>query len=200
MEIKEKFSSCAEEQNLSEFDDPDFQLVRDYINGVESAFAKLVNLHKDKVRNLVYITLGEVDYVDDISQDVFISVFNKIKEFRFESKFTTWLYRITVNKCKDYLRKKKVRSIFTPISETHYEIAGKFSQENQDIKTIVRKAIDRLPDKLKIPLLLRDIEGLSYKEISDKLECEVGTIKSRIFRARESLKIILEPFQKELNY
>jgi len=200
MELNENLSSLNEEQNITEFADPDFKLIREYINGNENAFAKLVSQHKDKVRNLVYLTLGDADYVDDISQDVFISVFNKIKEFRFESKFTTWLYRITVNKCKDYLRKKKVRSIFTPISESHYEIGAKFNQENQDIPTLVRKAIDRLPDKLKIPLLLRDIEGLSYKEIAVQLECEVGTIKSRIFRARENLKIILEPFQKELNY
>lgn len=189
-----------EEVQKSDFDDPDFKLIRDYIDGVDSAFASLINLHKDKVRNLIFLTLGDADNVDDISQDVFISVYHKIKEFRFESKFTTWLYRITVNKCKDHLRKKKVRSIFTPISETHYEIGTKFNQENQDIPTLVRKAIDRLPDKLKVPLLLRDIEGLSYKEISDKLDCEVGTIKSRIFRARETLKILLEPFQKDFNY
>jgi RNA polymerase sigma-70 factor (ECF subfamily) len=200
MELNENLPSLNEEQNFTDSDDPDFKLIREYINGNENAFAKLVNQHKDKVRNLVYLTLGDADNVDDISQDVFISVFNKIKEFRFESKFTTWMYRITVNKCKDYLRKKKVRSIFTPISESHYEIGSKFNQENQDIPRLVRKAIDRLPDKLKVPLLLRDIEGLSYKEIADQLECEVGTIKSRIFRARENLKIILEPFQRELNY
>lgn len=183
-----------------DFNDPDFKLIRDYIDGVDSAFSDLINLHKDKVRNLIFLTLGDAENVDDISQEVFISVYHKIKEFRFESKFTTWLYRITVNKCKDFLRKKKVRSIFTSISETHYEIGTKFNQENQDIPTLVRKAIDRLPEKLKVPLLLRDIEGLSYKEIADKLECEVGTIKSRIFRAREALKILLEPYQKDFNY
>ena len=97
MELNENLSSLNEEQNITEFADPDFKLIREYINGNENAFAKLVSQHKDKVRNLVYLTLGDADYVDDISQDVFISVFNKIKEFRFESKFTTWLYRITVN-------------------------------------------------------------------------------------------------------
>ena len=68
-----------------------------------------------------------------------------------------------------------------------------------DIPGLVRKAINKLPDKLKIPLVLRDIEGFSYKEIADQLECEVGTVKSRIFRARENLKFILEPYQKEMN-
>ncbi|MCF8392345.1 MAG: sigma-70 family RNA polymerase sigma factor [Melioribacteraceae bacterium] len=179
-------------------DDEDFLLVQSFIHGDESAFTKLVGRHKEKVRNLVFLTLGDTEFVDDISQDVFISIFHNVKNFRFDSKFTTWLYRITVNKCRDYLRKKRVRSIFVPLKDTDDEPAGSMRTENMDIPRMVRKAIDKLPDKLKIPLILRDIDGLSYKEIADKLECEVGTVKSRIFRARESLKFILEPYQKEL--
>ena len=177
--------------------DEDFVLIQAFIDGKENAFTSLVQKHKDKVRNLVYLTLGDVDYIDDISQDVFISVFNNINEFRFESKFTTWLYRITINKCKDYIRKRKVRNIFVPIDD---EPKGGFSlhPENIDIPNLVRKSIEKLPDNLKVPLILRDIKGFSYKEIADQLKCEVGTIKSRIFRARETLKIILEPFQKDL--
>lgn len=178
--------------------DEDFILIRTFISGNESTFKTLVMKHKEKVRNLVYLTLGDAEFVDDISQDVFISVYHKLKEFRFESKFTTWLYRITVNKCRDYLRKKRVRSIFVPIkdSDTDYG-TGPFS-ENIDIPNLVRTAIDRLPEKLRVPLVLRDIDGLSYKEIADQLGTEVGTIKSRIFRARETLKVFLEPYQKEL--
>jgi RNA polymerase sigma-70 factor, ECF subfamily len=178
--------------------DADFVLIHSFIEGNESTFRTLVIKHKEKVRNLVFITLGDAEFVDDISQDVFISVYHKLREFRFESKFTTWLYRITVNKCRDYLRKKRVRSIFVPIKETDTDYGtGPFS-ENVDIPQLVRSAIDRLPEKLKIPLVMRDIDGLSYKEIADKLGTEVGTIKSRIFRARENLKVILEPYQKEL--
>ncbi|MBU1097220.1 MAG: RNA polymerase subunit sigma-70 [Ignavibacteriae bacterium HGW-Ignavibacteriae-2] len=179
--------------------DRDFVLINEYIDGDDSAFEKLINLHKDKVRNLVYLTLGDSEFVDDISQDVFISVFHKVKEFRFESKFTTWLYRITVNKCRDYLRKKRVRSIFTPIKDSHNELGVKAHSENLDIPQLVRAGIQKLPEKLKVPLILRDIDGLSYKEIADQLECEVGTVKSRIFRARESLKLILEPYHRELS-
>lgn len=185
-------------QDKSGIEDSDFVLIRAYIDGDEGAFAKLVNLHKDKVRNLVFLTLGDAEFVDDISQDVFISVYHKLKEFRFESKFTTWLYRITVNKCRDYLRKKRVRSIFTPIKDSHHELSFRTHPENIDIPQLVRKGIEKLPEKLKVPLILRDIDGLSYKEIADKLECEVGTVKSRIFRARESLRFILEPYHKEL--
>lgn len=185
--------------NVSESDVEDFALIKDFNSGNEASYSRLVSKHKDKVRNLVFLTLGDADYVDDISQDVFISIFHKLNDFRFESKFTTWLYRITVNKCRDYLRKKKVRSIFVPIKDSEHELTTRINPENMDIPQLVRKGIEKLPDKLRIPLILRDIDGFSYKEIADQLECEVGTVKSRIFRARESLKIILEPYQRELN-
>ncbi|MBX3008695.1 MAG: sigma-70 family RNA polymerase sigma factor [Melioribacteraceae bacterium] len=176
----------------------DFALIRTFVEGDESTFRILVIKHKEKVRNLVFLTLGDTEFIDDISQDVFISVYHKLGEFRFESKFTTWLYRITVNKCRDYLRKKRVRSIFVPIKETDTDYGtGPFS-ENVDIPNLVRTAIEKIPERLRVPLVMRDIEGLSYKEIADSLGTEVGTIKSRIFRARETLKIILSPYQKEL--
>lgn len=178
----------------------DFDLIKSFIDGDESTFRTLVIKHRDKVRNLIFITLGDTEGIDDISQDVFISVYHKLREFRFESKFTTWLYRITINKCRDYLRKKKVRSIFVPLSDSDREYSSGTFSENIDIPQLVRKAIDKLPEKLKIPLILRDIDGLSYKEIADQLGTDVGVIKSRIFRARESLRIILEPFQKELRF
>ena len=178
--------------------DEDFMLIKAFIKGNDTTFRTLVLKHKDKVRNLIFLTLGDAEFVDDISQDVFISVYHKLKEFRFESKFTTWLYRITVNKCRDYLRKKRVRSIFVPIKDSDTEYGtGPFS-ENVDIPNLVRSAIEKLPEKLRTPLVMRDIDGFSYKEIADQMGTEVGTIKSRIFRARESLKLILEPYQKEL--
>ena len=190
--------SNKEKNTNEQKQDDDFILIKYFQEGDENVFSTIVQKHKDKVRNLVFLTLGDTDDVDDISQDVFINVYKKLNEFRFESKFTTWLYRITVNKCRDYLRKKKVRSIFVPIKASEYELKVHSRTDNVDIPNLVRKAIDRLPEKLKIPLLLRDIDGFSYQEIAEKLDCEVGTIKSRLFRARESLKIILEPYQKEL--
>jgi len=186
-------------QDPSDSEDQDFILIREYIDGNDAAFEKLMMLHKDKVRNLVFLTLGDSEFIDDIIQDVFISVYHKIKEFRFESKFTTWLYRITVNKCRDYLRKKRVRSIFIPIKDSHENIQATSTRTDIDIPQLVRKSIERLPEKLRVPLILRDMDGFSYSEIADQLDCEVGTVKSRIFRARESLKALLEPYQKEMN-
>jgi len=177
--------------------DDDFSLIKRFNDGEKEIFRILVNRHKEKVRNIIFITLSEIDAIDDIAQEVFITVFKNLKKFRYESQFTTWLYRITINKCKDYLRKKKVRRIFSPVDED-YDFSSTEIDENNDVRVIVRTAIDKLPDKLRIPMILRDLEGLSYQEISETLELDLGTVKSRIFRARESLRKNLEPMKKEL--
>jgi RNA polymerase sigma-70 factor (ECF subfamily) len=136
--------------------------------------------------------------VDDIAQDVFITVYRNLRYFRFESQFTTWLYRITVNRCKDYLRRMNVRKIFSPLDESFEVSEYSTPVENNDISKIVMDAIAKLPEKLRMPLILKDIEGFSYQEISETLNCEMGTVKSRIFRGREKLKEILQPLEKEL--
>jgi len=176
--------------------DDDFSLIKQFIDGDESVFSELLKRHKEKVRNIIYITLSNTDGVDDIAQEVFITVYRHLKSFRFESQFTTWLYRIIINKCKDHLRKKNIRSIFLPLKDE--EPVFDSINEDTDIKHIVRNAIETLPDKLRIPLVLKDLEGFSYQEIADTMECEIGTVKSRIFRAREALKKILKPLEKEL--
>ncbi|MCS7053368.1 MAG: sigma-70 family RNA polymerase sigma factor [Ignavibacterium sp.] len=177
--------------------DDDFSLIKRINQGEKELFRVLMNRHKEKVRNIIYMTLSEIDAIDDIAQEVFITVFKNLKNFRYESQFTTWLYRITINKCKDYLRKKKVRKIFSSVDED-YDFTSTEIDENKDIRLIVRKAIDKLPEKLRIPMILRDIEGFSYQEISETLELDLGTVKSRIFRAREALRLKLEPIKKEL--
>lgn len=176
--------------------DDDFSLIKRFIDGEESVFGELLKRHKEKVRNIIYLTLSNADGVDDIAQEVFITVYRHLKNFRFESQFTTWLYRITINKCKDHLRKKNIRSIFLPLKDE--EPVFESINEDTDIKYIVRNAIATLPDKLRIPLVLKDLEGFSYQEIADSMECEIGTVKSRIFRAREALKKTLRPLEKEL--
>ena len=178
--------------------DDDYSIIRQFIDGDKSAFQILVKRHKEKVRNIIYITMNNSALVDDIAQDVFITVFRNLKHFRFESQFTTWLYRITVNKCKDYLRRINVRKIFSPIEDGYDVSEYSTPVENNDISKIVMDAISKLPVKLRMPLILKDIEGFSYQEISETLKCEMGTVKSRIFRGREKLKEILQPLEKEL--
>jgi len=178
--------------------DDDYSIIRQFVDGDKSAFQILVKRHKEKVRNIIFITMNNSALVDDIAQDVFITVFRNLKHFRFESQFTTWLYRITVNRCKDYLRKMNVRKIFSPIEEGSEVSEYSSPVENNDISRIVMNAISKLPVKLRMPLILKDIEGFSYQEISETLKCEMGTVKSRIFRGREKLKEILQPLEKEL--
>ena len=178
--------------------DDDFSLINRFIDGDESSFTILVQRHREKVRNIIYLSLSSSDSADDVAQDVFITVYKNLKNFRFESQFTTWLYRITINKCKDHLRKMKIRNIFSPLKDSEEELGYMPDHENSDIAKIVQDAIQMLPEKLRIPLLLKDIEGLSYQEIAESVQCELGTVKSRIFRAREGLRNILKPYEQEL--
>lgn len=196
MSFKRKQKKLEKPQILSL--DDDFSLIQSFIEGDESVFKNLMQRHKEKVRNIIFLTLGSTDAVDDIAQEVFITVYKNLKKFRFQSQFTTWLYKITINKCRDYLRKIKIRKIFIPIKDAGNNLKYNESLEEKNTSEIVRNAIKELPEKLRIPLLLKDIEGLSYQEISETVECEIGTVKSRIFRAREGLKNILKPYEQDL--
>jgi RNA polymerase sigma-70 factor (ECF subfamily) len=197
MDFKRKKKVLNSSPKILEIND-DFSLIKRFIEGDETTFRTLVDRHKERVRNIIYLTINYGDSVDDIAQEVFITVYKNLKYFRFESQFTTWLYRITVNKCKDHLRKMKIRSIFIPSKEIEEEKGYNQIDENLDVPDIVRKAISKLPEKLRVPLLLKDIEGFSYQEIADTVQCEIGTVKSRIFRAREGLRNILKPYEGEL--
>jgi RNA polymerase sigma-70 factor (ECF subfamily) len=195
--ISKEEEKDLQQPQIASFDD-DYSIIRRFLEGDNAAFQILVRRHKEKVRNIIYITMNNSALVDDIAQDVFITVYRNLKHFRFESQFTTWLYRITVNRCKDYLRKMNVRKIFFPV-EDGIEVSDYSTPvENNDISKIVMDAISKLPIKLRMPLIMKDIEGFSYQEISESLNCEMGTVKSRIFRGREKLKEILQPFEKEL--
>jgi len=196
--VKEDKEKDLQQPQLVSIDIDDDQLIKQFIAGDDYAFQVLVKRHKEKVRNIIYLTMNNSALVDDIAQEVFITVYRNLKQFRFESQFTTWLYRITVNRCKDYLRKMNVRRIFSPLEEGSE--VGEFDSpvENNDVSRIVMDAISKLPSKLRLPLVLKDIEGFSYQEISESLNCEMGTVKSRIFRGRERLKEILQPLEKEL--
>jgi RNA polymerase sigma-70 factor, ECF subfamily len=177
--------------------DDDFSIIKKFNEGDESVFKLILERHKEKVRNLIYLTLGNTDFVDDIAQEVFITVYRNLNNFRYESQFTTWLYRITVNKCRDHVRHSKIRNIFTPLKEDQ-ELSYNTKYESKNTAEIVHKAIAALPEKLRLPLLMKDIQGMSYQEIAEAMKCEIGTVKSRIFRAREGLKEKLKPYEQEL--
>ena len=189
----------------------DLALIEQFKSGNENAFKLLVNKHKEKIRNLIWLTLGNSNHTDDLAQEVFLKVYYHVKDFRGDAQFTTWLYRTTTNFCRDELRKKRLRKMFVFFDESSngsqpYRIEeipqGKLQGENHteknNIQEIVRQGLAKLPDKLSVPLILKDIEGFSYQEIAKVEHCGLGTVKSRIFRAREALRDILKPLKNEL--
>jgi RNA polymerase sigma-70 factor (ECF subfamily) len=183
--------------------DPDAAFVRAVQGGDIAAFDHLVIKHKDKLFNIVYWLLGDYQETNDCAQEIFIKVFKSIRKFRFQSSFSTWLYRIAINTCKNRRKssafrwKKRTVSLENPENPNQdnrsYEIRnGCPSPENRLEKKerimLIRKAINALPQEQNRVIVLRDIQGLSYQKIADITGLNLGTIKSRLARARLELK------------
>lgn len=177
----------------------DDTLIALFQNGEKAVFRYLVERYQERVRNLIFSIFNDSQLVDDLSQEVFVKVYEALPNFRFQSSFYTWLYRITVNKSRDEIRKKKVKKIFAFgmfDNDDYYSSnpALQVSFEPDDTRELIDKALQKLPEKYKMPVILKDIDGLSYEEIADVLDCEVGTVKSRLSRGRMMLKDLLKPY------
>jgi len=185
----------------------DEALVGAFQSGNKLAFNDLVLRHKDHIFSLCYRFLGDYQEAEDCTQDAFIKVYRSLKRFRFESSFYTWLYRIAVNTCKNRLKSVRYRKIRKSISlnnpETSYENHRSIQIEDEEKSPmaelekkermrLIQKAIDSLSTEQKSVLILRDIEGLSYEEIVSITGCRLGTLKSRLARARHGLRERLE--------
>lgn len=177
------------------------ELVRLSQEGNEEAFASLVKKYKIKIFNLAWSLTRDRETADDMAQEVFIKAYFALSRFQFKSEFGTWLYRITVNHVKDYLRKmgrmnkmliesKKESLLFLEDNTVRKE--NKYAEEQK--RKIVHQAIQTLPEKYHVILLLRDIQGLPYGEISKILKISPGTVDSRLHRARKILREKLVPF------
>lgn len=179
----------------------DEQLITLYQHGDASVFEVLVLRHQERIRNFVYSILGSTRHIDDISQEIFLKVYEALSRFRFESTFTTWLYRITLNHCRDELRKQKIRRLFfhdSPDAEPHAHEADPLDHTARaHLRTIIHDALQKLPVHYRTVAVLRDIEEYSYQEIADVLQCDVGTVKSRLSRARGKLREMLTPVLQE---
>jgi len=178
----------------------DEALITMFQGGDRSTYRVLVDRHRERVRNVVFAIFRDTDIVDDMAQEVFIKAYEALPNFRFESSFYTWLYRITVNKARDEMRKRKVKRFFsldlmTEQKEHHPELQTP-APTDMGVADMVAQALDKLPEKFRLPVILKDIEGLSYDEIAEALECEVGTVKSRLSRARAMLRTILAPMME----
>jgi RNA polymerase sigma-70 factor (ECF subfamily) len=170
--------------------------------GEQGAFRVLLERYQERIRNLIYSIFHEQQVVDDLSQEVFIKAYEALPQFRFQSSFYTWLYRIAVNKSRDELRKRKVRrwfSLQTLLESGDKELGSKIvvEQHDNELQELLAAGLKTLPEKYRIAIILKDVDGLSYEEIAEVMECEIGTVKSRLSRARAMLRKVLEPLLKE---
>lgn len=170
--------------------------------GEHAAFRILVERYQERIRNLIYSIFHEPGVVDDLSQEVFIKAYEALHQFRFQSSFYTWLYRIAVNKSRDELRRRKVRrwfSLESMMESSDKELGAKIVADPHDneLQELLAAGLKSLPDKYRIAVTLKDVDGFSYEEIAEIMECEIGTVKSRLSRARAMLRKILGPLLKE---
>jgi RNA polymerase sigma-70 factor (ECF subfamily) len=182
----------------------DAELVKRVQAGDASAFDLLVQKYQHKVINLVGRFVSDHAECQDIAQDAFIKAYRAINSFRGDSQFYTWLYRIAANTAKNYLasraRKSPAYSVDVADAE-HFEGESGLKEyttpENllltKEIEETIFRAIENLPDDLKSAISLREIDGLSYEEIANVMDCPIGTVRSRIFRARDVIDKELRP-------
>ncbi|MBT8435042.1 MAG: RNA polymerase sigma factor RpoE [Gammaproteobacteria bacterium] len=182
----------------------DAELVKRVQAGDTGAFDILVQKYQHKVVNLVGRFVSDHAECQDIAQDSFIKAFRAIQNFRGDSQFYTWLYRIAANTAKNHLasRARKSPAYSVDVDDAqHFEGDSglkEFSNpENllltDEIKTTIFTAIENLPDDLKSAITLRELDGLSYEEIAEVMDCPIGTVRSRIFRARDAIDKELRP-------
>ena len=188
--------------------DPDAALVERVKQGDVRAFEMLVVKYQRRIERLIGRMVRDVDLVPDIAQETFIRAYRAIPQFRGESAFYTWLYRIAVNTAKKALMELKRDPLVTESARASRDEDDETSRvENElsdgetpdavlaskQIASAVNFAIEALSDDLRQAITLREIEGLTYEEIAELMNCPIGTVRSRIFRAREAIALRLRP-------
>jgi len=183
----------------------DQQLVERVQQGDKRAFDMLVLKYQHKVAGLVSRFIHDSAEVQDVTQEAFIKAYRALPNFRGDSQFYTWLYRIAVNTAKNHLVSRGRRPPGTDIDvedAVHFEgdsqLKDMQNPQNQlsseQLLEKVNQTIKKLPEDLRVALTLREYDGMSYEEIADVMDCPVGTVRSRIFRARETVELAIQPF------
>lgn len=182
----------------------DWQLVQRVQGGDKTAFDVLVLKYQHKIVKLVMRYVQDPSESLDVAQEAFIKAYKALPNFRGESAFYTWLYRIAINTAKNYLVSRKRRPLDYDVDlqdPTQYEMQARLSDVEtpeghalgEEVREVVAEAVEKLPEDLRMAIVLREIEGMSYEEIAQAMECPVGTVRSRIFRAREAIDSRLRP-------
>jgi RNA polymerase sigma-70 factor (ECF subfamily) len=182
----------------------DEDLVLRVQQGDRSAFDLLVIKYQHKIIQLVNRYVKDPSEAQDVAQEAFIKAYRALGNFRGDSAFYTWLYRIAINTAKNYLVSRSRRSSDYQVDvqdaeaiENAPQLQGMETPErlllNQEIIDTIKTAIDKLPEEMRTAIMLREFEGMSYEEIAVAMDCPVGTVRSRIFRAREAIDNKLNP-------
>ncbi len=182
----------------------DEDLVLRVQQGDKSAFDFLVIKYQHKIIQLVNRYVKDPSEAQDVAQEAFIKAYRALGNFRGDSAFYTWLYRIAINTAKNYLVSRSRRSSDYQVDiqdaealENAPQLQGMDTPErlllNQEIIDTIKTAIDKLPEEMRTAIMLREFEGMSYEEIAEAMDCPVGTVRSRIFRAREAIDNKLNP-------
>ena len=188
--------------------DTDQELVRRVQKGDRRAFDLLFLRYQHKINNLVARYVHAQDEVEDVVQEAFIKAYRALPRFRGESAFYTWLYRIAVNTSKNYLvsRARRPQGVELDAIEADVGEVAEALQDTEDpegalrrdqLEAVVNGAIGDLPEDLRAALTLREFDGLSYEQIAIVMECPVGTVRSRIFRAREAVDEQIRPLMDQ---
>lgn len=190
-----------------EANDSDAMLVERTVAGDQKAFELLVIKYQRRIQRLIGRMVRDVDLVEDIAQETFIRAYRALTQFRGDAQFYTWLYRIAVNTAKKALMDLKRNPTVSENSFKSGDDDETSPLENElissdtpdavlaskEIAEMVNAALESLPEELRQAITLREIEGLSYEEISDAMNCPIGTVRSRIFRAREAISEKVRP-------
>lgn len=180
-------------------DASDLSLVQRVQRGDKSAFDVLVRKYQHKVVKLVMRYMRDPADAEDVAQEAFIKAYRALPQFRGDSAFYTWLYRIAINTAKNAIVSRDRSPVEFDLdlqdAEGSYDMQARLADTEtpealaltDEIRTIVNRSIDSLPEDLRTAIVLRELEGLSYEEIAATMECPVGTVRSRIFRAREAI-------------
>ncbi|GMQ88047.1 MAG: RNA polymerase sigma factor RpoE [Gammaproteobacteria bacterium] len=188
----------------------DQELVERVQKGEKAAFDILVRKYEHKLANVISRYIRDPSEVLDVSQEAFIKAYRALPNFRGESAFYTWLYRIAINTAKNYLVAAGRRPPKDDIDAQEAEQfeAGSGLKEyatperlvlSNELAVTIQDAIDELPEELRVAIVLRELEGLSYEEIACAMECPIGTVRSRIFRARDAIEKRIRPLLGEVN-
>ena len=178
--------------------DTDRELVRRVQSGDPHAFDLLFLRHRHKIHGLVRRFVRREGEIDDVVQDTFIKAYRALPRFRLDSAFYTWLYRIAINTAKNYVTAEKRRLNILQSDADGMELAEETGSPSElaeperehlasEIEAAVHRALDALPDDLRDAVTFREFDGLSYEQIAVIMDCPVGTVRSRIFRAREAI-------------